>query len=549
MSEPPHSGVACVVFSKDRPLQLDALLRSLENNCEDSGEIRVTTLYVASVAYYAGLYRQVMLDHPSVEFRRETDFRSDVVDSIGQGPYVLFLVDDSLFVSSFHLRDALNLLERDPGCLGFSLRLGRNTTYCYAQDKPQHVPSFDDTAAPLLVYSWPGTDCDFEYPLELSSSIYRSSDLLPLLKSLDYRNPNTLEAALADRARDLAARLPRLACYERSVALSIPANLVQTAWPNRVSALPELDAMSLARRYERGWRVDVHRYQGFLPNSCHQELDFFFTRDHAIPTVSVIIPCYMQAEFLAEAMASLLQQTFADWEALIVDDGSPDDTTEVAQTIALANPSRRISILATRNGGVARARNRAVAAARGRFILPLDADDQIAPTMLERCVDTLELHPEVAIVYTDLQRFGAADELIRTADFDPEVIPFANQLNYCALYRREVWEAVQGYNPNMARGYEDWDFWVGAVERGYRAMRIPEPLFRYRIRDGSRDVSARLHDRELRMQIQRNHPSLYTPMQRMRRFGRIRIRGWWARFQRSLGWRDSRSSSDPRVGS
>jgi GT2 family glycosyltransferase len=140
----------------------------------------------------------------------------------------------------------------------------------------------------------------------------------------------------------------------------------------------------------------------------------------------------------------------------------------------------------------------------------LDADDMIAPTMLERTVDVLLHEGDVAIACTDLQQFGESSLLIRAPEPDSRKIPQENQLNYCSLFRREVWETVGGYNPNMAFGYEDWDFWVGAFEHGYRALRVPEPLFMYRVTGGSRSSVAQRHAGELRRQIRLNHPASYA---------------------------------------
>ena len=86
----------------------------------------------------------------------------------------------------------------------------------------------------------------------------------------------------------------------------------------------------------------------------------------------------------------------------------------------------------------------------------------------------------------------------------------------------------------MVRGYEDWDFWVSCVERGYLARRIPEPLFKYRVRPGSMFANALAHDAELRRQIRRNHPRLYGARRRVLRWALLKMRGWTARFRSLL---------------
>ena len=95
------------------------------------------------------------------------------------------------------------------------------------------------------------------------------------------------------------------------------------------------------------------------------------------------VACCNQAAFLSEAVTSVVRQTFGAWEVIIVDDGSPDDTANVAEQL-IAEYGERIRLIRQANGGLAAARNAGIAAARGRYILPLDADDRLAPLMLER---------------------------------------------------------------------------------------------------------------------------------------------------------------------
>jgi glycosyltransferase involved in cell wall biosynthesis len=254
--------------------------------------------------------------------------------------------------------------------------------------------------------------------------------------------------------------------------------------------------------------------------------------------VAVVIPCYQQAEYLAEAVESVVGQTFGDWEVVIVDDGSTDATAAVAEGLIAAHPDRRIRLLRQANQGVAAARNNGIAASTGRYVLPLDADDVLQPPMLERTVGLLEAEPGVAVAYTDFVHFGAADRPISSGRWELEALGYANQLGISALYRREVWAAVGGYNANMRHGYEDWDFWIGAAEHGFTGRRISDALWRHRVRAASRDVGAWDHRRGLRRQIARNHPAVFTPWRRLRFAIRRAVsaaRYWAGRLYRRFG--------------
>ena len=268
------------------------------------------------------------------------------------------------------------------------------------------------------------------------------------------------------------------------------------------------------------------------------------------PTVSVVIPCYQQAEYLTEAVESVVGQTYPDWEIVIVDDGSTDATAAVAEGLIAAHPDRRIRLLRQANGGVATARNNGIAISTGRYVLPLDADDALLPAMLERTVGLLEADDSVAIAYTDYQRFGSEEGIVASGPWTVEQLCYSCPLSSTSLYRREVWTATGGYNPNMRHGYEDWDFWIGAAEQGFLGRRIPEPLWKYRKALASRNVAAIRREREILGQIARNHPRLFTPSRRARNWIRRnvelfpgRARYWTGRL---LGRRHGRAAAPDR---
>jgi glycosyltransferase involved in cell wall biosynthesis len=505
------SDIQGLIFSKDRPLQLDGTLQSFKRHCRDAAGVTVRVLYTASTSRIRSFYRQLMREHPEIHFVEEFDFRRDVNFLLGMHEFVLFLVDDCLFVGDFSLAECTAALGRHPDAIGVSLRLGKNTTTCYALHKPQRLAAMHPVSESLQAFHWPGMDGDFGYPLEVSSSIYRAADLRELLAEIPFRNPNTLEAELANRAERLREIRPVLLCPGQSLAFCAPVNLVQQVCENRAGSQPELSAGALADKFANGWRIDVARFDGFVPTGCHQEVELPLMRSaEPIPAVSVIIPCYKQAEYLREAVGSVVAQTCTDWELVIVDDGSPDDTAATAEAIIAEHPGRAIRLLRKRNGGLSEARNDGIRSARGAYILPLDADDMLQPTMLEKTVGLLESNPDIAIAYTDLTHCGAVDRTIQAAEFDATKIPINNQLNYCSLYRREVWERCGGYR-SFHWGYEDWDFWIGCAAAGLRAVRIPEPLLLYRVKQESMYTAALARDGELRARIVLNHPQLYSP--------------------------------------
>ncbi|EKD35895.1 MAG: glycosyl transferase [uncultured bacterium] len=201
-----------------------------------------------------------------------------------------------------------------------------------------------------------------------------------------------------------------------------------------------------------------------------------------MPTVSVIIPCFNQGQFVDEAVDSVLAQSFADFEIIIVNDGSTDDATN-----RLLHNYRRekTRVLTTVNQGLAAARNNGIAAAEGRYILPLDADDRILPGYLEKAVAVLEKEPRVGIVYCRAALFGAVETDWVLPEYSLERMLVDNIIFCSAFFRRDDWLATGGYDRGMIYGWEDYEFWLSLIERGRQVVMIPETLFSYRVASDS----------------------------------------------------------------
>ncbi len=201
-----------------------------------------------------------------------------------------------------------------------------------------------------------------------------------------------------------------------------------------------------------------------------------------MPKVSVIIPCYNQGHFLAEAIDSVLSQTWLDFEIIVVNDGSTDPFTNGL----LAEYSKeKTTVLITENQGLAAARNNGIRQAVGKYILPLDADDRIGPEYLEKAVGILESNPDIGIVYCKARLFGVVETEWNLPEYSlPEMLQ-DNQIFCTALFRRTDWEMVGGYDPGMVYGWEDYDFWLSLIEKNRGVYQIPEYLFSYRVASDS----------------------------------------------------------------
>ncbi|MBC8394796.1 MAG: hypothetical protein H8E17_19790 [Deltaproteobacteria bacterium] len=192
--------------------------------------------------------------------------------------YMLFLVDDNLFVRDFCLDEITRSLQNTPDAMGFSLRLGKNVTHCYTTDLPQSLPEVAGSKNKILKFNWTTAESDFAYPLEVSSSVYRSKDVVPMIAKKPFENPNELEFQMAVSAGTFSEKMPFLLCPEQSLTFCNPLNMVQTSTPNRAGVSVEYNSEHLAAMFDQGYRIDVEKYSGFTPQSCHQEVPLEFYR-------------------------------------------------------------------------------------------------------------------------------------------------------------------------------------------------------------------------------------------------------------------------------
>lgn len=200
--------------------------------------------------------------------------------------------------------------------------------------------------------------------------------------------------------------------------------------------------------------------------------------------MSVIIPCYQQGRFLAECVESLFAQSYPRWEAIVVNDGSTDETATVGAALVRRDP--RVRYVSQPNAGLAAARNRGLAMARGGYVAFLDADDLFEPRKLECQVALLQRDPDVAaacgnVRYFDTDAPGVFRPRLSPGD-DPDWIaravggsqlPLAswirhNRIPVCSpVLRRSVVDAIGPFDTTLV-AYEDWDFWLRAMLAGYR---------------------------------------------------------------------------------
>jgi glycosyltransferase involved in cell wall biosynthesis len=208
------------------------------------------------------------------------------------------------------------------------------------------------------------------------------------------------------------------------------------------------------------------------------------------PRVSIIIPCYNTAKYVRDTLDSVIAQTFVSWEAIVVNDGSPDtpDLEKVLEPF-----QERINYIVQENRGLAGARNTALKTARGEYVALLDSDDYWHPDYLKSLVTALDADPALDVIFPDARIFGDALESGRTM---MELMPLAGEITLERLLRQECFVYVgvlarrqtlveAGMFDEVLRSSEDFDLWMRVLSRGGRIGYRRDVLAFYRRRADS----------------------------------------------------------------
>ena len=197
--------------------------------------------------------------------------------------------------------------------------------------------------------------------------------------------------------------------------------------------------------------------------------------------ISIIVPCCNQAQYLSEALQSVLNQTYQNWECIIVNDGSPDNTEEVAND--WLQRDNRFSYVFQNNKGLAAARNLGVQHAQGEWILPLDSDDYISNDYLYLAYQ--QFQNQYSLIYCNAKTFGIKNEFLKLGDFNLKNLAINNVIFATAFFKKTDWLTIGGYDEELLKGLEDWEFWIQLLKKGGRVYKLSEICFYYRIKEVS----------------------------------------------------------------
>lgn len=262
-----------VIFSKDRAAQLDLFLMSMKKFFPEWHKYQdIHILYTYSNEAFGAGYAKTITVHPGFHYVYENPgmFKMDTLSLIDKRKvFTMFFVDDNVFKEHFSIQcEEVKefILREDIACV--SLRLCPRINYCYTMNVSMTAPKFLEERR--YIWKWreacPG---DWSYPMSLDGHLFKTEEILPLIMTLDYSNPNTMEGALAHSPFNT----PHMICFKNSKIFNIPANKVQKVNNNRHG---NTSAADINEQYLRGGRLSLDK---LLLNplainniACHQDV-------------------------------------------------------------------------------------------------------------------------------------------------------------------------------------------------------------------------------------------------------------------------------------
>jgi hypothetical protein len=257
-----------VIFSKDRAMQLEALLRSYKEFCKDCYFNNITIIWKASTLDFLDGYMTLQENEAytkdlGITWVIQTDFKKNVLESLkSSSEFSMFLVDDILFKEPFSSSDKQFITFRDSKeILCLSLRLWKGIDYCYPTNTTVTLPNdFDQFTG---TWSWVGAEGDWGYPMSVDGHVFRTELISQIAAKLNYYNPNTFEGIMAAFS-GMLKNYGKMICYPQgSKLLNLPINRVQNDVNNRFEN--SISAEEMNQRFLNGDRIDLKPFY-FFPN-------------------------------------------------------------------------------------------------------------------------------------------------------------------------------------------------------------------------------------------------------------------------------------------
>lgn len=196
--------------------------------------------------------------------------------------------------------------------------------------------------------------------------------------------------------------------------------------------------------------------------------------------ISIIVPSYNSGDFLNECLQSILNQSYAVWECIIVNDGSTDHTADIAQS--WVSKDSRFKYIFKTNGGLSSARNTGISEARYPIIFPLDADDYLSDNAFAKALQVIEKQSRWDVITLPVHYVGSKSGVYKLPEYSYKKLLVQNCFVACSFFKKESWSQIGGYDESLT-SLEDWDFWIRLLNDNSSVFKVKNATYYYRQHD------------------------------------------------------------------
>jgi hypothetical protein len=402
-SQSPKQSADLIIFSYDRPLQLHALLSSVQTYMYNLGTIYLVCRM--SNDAYEKAYSKVLSQFPAVQVlvqgdHPKKDFKPLMLQAFnGPASHIIFATDDLILKDYVDIKQCINALEAT-GAYGFYLRMGSNITYSYNQDISLSVPKL--TTIEPGVFSWNFSEGKsyWGYPNSLDMALFKKTTIAQDLNTLAFHSPNVLESRWSRIADTSKTGL----CFKNSKAFNIPLNLVQEDWYNKNEEL--FSTQELLDIWNQGLMMNITAFHQINNNSAMMAYAPSFIQRPlgGLPEkkITVIIPSYNNAPYYLDNIESVLKQNYTNYHIIYIDDASPDGTGSLMEKYIAANKLQdRITLIKNdyNRKALANVYRAAHMCDPQDIILELDGDDALAHNDILKNINELFSTYDIWLAY------------------------------------------------------------------------------------------------------------------------------------------------------
>ncbi|WP_394759394.1 glycosyltransferase family 2 protein [Flavobacterium sp.] len=205
-----------------------------------------------------------------------------------------------------------------------------------------------------------------------------------------------------------------------------------------------------------------------------------------LPKVSVIVPLFNDEKYIIECLQSVKNQSYTNWECIIVNDGSTDNSESIVSDFIQNNTN--FIYIKKENTGVSDTRNKGIMMSSGEFILPLDSDDKISPEYITEAITIFRKNPNTTLVYCKALFFGEKEGEFKLSRYKYSDLILKNMIFCSGIYKKQDYLKTQGYDINLKLGLEDWEFWIQLLDDKSEVVCLDKIHFYYRIKEKSRNT-------------------------------------------------------------